>query len=263
MKKLISLVVAVFLCLSSVSFAEGGLLIPPAPEVQKEITVLFGGEKLEFDSDPVIINGRTMVPMRKIFEELGATVGWDGDARRVEAVFDDGTHILLYIDNLVAYKNGEAKILETAPFIKDSRTFVPLRFVSEGSGAGVDWDGDTYTVTVTPPYLDCKFVPFGEFMTIPSPASASEMFTITDYVRDSSGAVVTYSIKEAGMENVIKYETYLETFGYERIYGQAHDAEKIFYNTPVVIKTEVIKSESYKINIYSDPEGNTIKKYLK
>ena len=263
MKKIISLVVATLLCFSSAAFASGELLIAPAPEAEKKITVIFGGEKLEFDSDPVIINGRTMVPMRKIFEELGATVGWDGDARRVEAVFDDGTHILLYIDNPVAYKNGEAKILETPPFIKDSRTFVPLRFVSEGSGAGVDWDGDTYTVAITPPYADCKYVPFGEFMSIPSPLSASDTFVLAEYVRDSAGAVITYNIKQAGMENVIKYEAYLETFGYERISGEAHDAEKIFYNKPVVIKTEVTKSDKYIINIYSDSEGNTIKKYLK
>ncbi len=263
MKKIISLVLAALLSFSSAAFAEGELLIAPAPEAEKEITVIFDGEKLEFDSQPVIINGRTMVPMRKIFEELGATVGWDGDAQRVEAVFDDGTHILLYIDNPVAYKDGEAKMLETAPFIKDSRTFVPLRFVSEGSGAGVDWDGDTYTVTITPPYLDCKFVPFGEFMSIPSPLSASDTFVLAEYVRDSAGAVITYDIKRSGMENVIKYEAYLETFGYERISGEVHDAEKIFYNKPVVIKTEVTKSDKYIINIYSDPEGNTIKKYLK
>ena len=262
MKKIAALVLAALLSFSYAAFAEGGLLIAPAPKTENEITVIFDGEKLEFDSDPVIINDRTMVPMRKIFEELGATVGWDDIARRVEAVFDDGTHILLYIDNPVAYKNGEAKMLETAPFIKDSRTFVPLRFVSEGSGAGVDWDGDTYTVTITPPYLDCRFVPFGEFMTIPSPVGASDAFVLTDYVRDSSGAVITYDIKDAGMENVIKYEAYLETFGYERITGEVHDAEKIFYNKPVVIKTEVVKQQ-YKINIYSDPEGNTIKKYLK
>jgi len=262
MKKIMSLVLMALLCFSSVAFAAEGLLIAPAPKPEKEITVIFDGEKLSFDSDPVIINGRTMVPMRKIFEELGATVGWDGNARRVEAVFDDGTHILLYIDNPVAYKNGEAKILETPPFIKDSRTFVPLRFVSEGSGAGVDWDGDTYTVTITPPHADCKYVPFGEFMDIPSPMSASGTFVLTEYVRDFAGTVITYDIKQAGMENVIKYETYLETFGYERIYGKDSDTEKIFYNKPVVIKTEVIKQQ-YKINIYSDPEGNTIKKYLK
>lgn len=262
MKKIAALVLAALLSFSYAAFAEGGLLIAPVPKTENEITVIFDGEKLEFDSDPVIINDRTMVPMRKIFEELGATVDWDDTARRVEAVFDDGTHILLYIDNPVAYKNGEAKMLETAPFIKDSRTFVPLRFVSEGSGAGVDWDGDTYTVTITPPYLDCRFVPFGEFMTIPSPVGASDAFVLTDYVRDSAGAVITYDIKDAGMENVIKYEAYLETFGYERITGEVHDAEKIFYNKPVVIKTEVVKQQ-YKINIYSDPEGNTIKKYLK
>lgn len=261
MKRITAFVLAALMCFGTAVFAEENLLIMPAPE-EKEITVLFDGEKLEFDSDPVIINGRTMVPMRKIFEELGATVGWEERVQRVEAVFDDGTHILLYIDNPIAYVNGEAKILETAPFIKDSRTFVPLRFVSEGNGAGVDWDGDAYTVTITLPYMDCKYVPFGEFMGIPSPASASDKFELTSYVRDGAGALVTYSIKAAGMENVIKYEAYLETFGYERISGEVSDAEKIFYNKPIVIKTEVTKAEEYIINIYSDVEGTTIKKYL-
>ncbi len=261
MKKIAALVIAVVLGISPAALAEGELLISPAP-VKNEITVVFDGDKLEFDSDPVIINGRTMVPMRKIFEELGATVGWEETTQRVEAVFDDGTHILLYIDNPIAYKNGEAKILETPPFIKDSRTFVPLRFVSEGSGADVDWDGDTYTVTITSPHLDLTCVPFGEFMSIPSPVSASDKFVLADYVRDSAGAVITYDIKDAGMENVIKYEAYLETFGYERISGSVADANKIFHNKPVVIKTEVTKSEKYIINIYSDPEGNTIKKYM-
>jgi len=112
MKKIMSLVLMALLCFSSVAFAAEGLLIAPAPKPEKEITVIFDGEKLSFDSDPVIINGRTMVPMRKIFEELGATVGWDGNARRVEAVFDDGTHILLYIDNPVAYKTARRKYLK-------------------------------------------------------------------------------------------------------------------------------------------------------
>lgn len=263
MKKIILLVLMTVLCFSTAAFAEGELLISPAPETEKNITVFLSDKKLEFDSDPVIINDRTMVPMRKIFEELGATVGWEESSQRVEAVFDDGTHILLYIDNPIAYVNGEAKILETAPFIKTARTFVPLRFVSEGSGAGVDWDEDTYTVTISPPHEDCKFVPFGEFMTIPSPMGASDKFVLTDYVRSSAGATITYDIKQAGVENVIKYEAYLETFGYERISGKVHEAEKIFYNKPVVIKTEVTESEKYVINIYSDPEGNTIKKYLK
>ena len=262
MRRITALVLAVIMCFGVAALAEENLLIMPAPE-EKEITVLFDGEKLLFDAQPVIINGRTMVPMRKIFEELGATVGWEEKTQRVEAVFDDGTHILLYIDNPIAYINGEAKMLETAPFIKNSRTFVPIRFVSEGSGAGVDWDGETYTVIISPPYEECKFVPFGEFMTIPSPISASDKFKLASYVRDSAGAVITYSIKEAGMENVIKYEAYLETFGHERISGVVSDANKVFYNKPVVIKTEVTKSEEYIINIYSDAEGKTITKYLK
>ena len=114
------------------------------------ITVLLDGKPLEFDVPPVIVNDRTMVPMRKIFESLGATITWDDISRRVEAIFEDGTHVLLTIDSVDAYKNDVRVKLDAAPFIKNGRTMVPVRFIGESSGANVGWISDTKTVKITP-----------------------------------------------------------------------------------------------------------------
>jgi hypothetical protein len=102
-------------------------------------TVYLDGIDLFFESDPVIVNERTMVPMRKIFETLGATVDWDGSARTVSAAIGD-TSLRLSIGSDIAYVNGEEIRLDAAPFIQNDITFVPLRFVSEASGAEVQWD---------------------------------------------------------------------------------------------------------------------------
>ena len=65
MKKVLVLIISVLLIMSGMSaYAE------------KEVTVILDNKKLEFDVPPAIINGRTMVPMRKIYEELGAQVDW-------------------------------------------------------------------------------------------------------------------------------------------------------------------------------------------
>jgi hypothetical protein len=114
----------------------------------RPVTVYLDGVDLFFESDPVIVNERTMVPMRKIFETPGATVEWDEGARTVSAV-GGGTDLRLTIDSDVAYVNGAEIRLDAAPFIQDDITFVPLRFVSEASGAEVSWDGALRRALIT------------------------------------------------------------------------------------------------------------------
>jgi hypothetical protein len=77
--------------------------------------------------------------MRKIFETLGMTVDWDAGTRTVTAANGD-TNLRLRIDSDVAHVNGAEIKLDAAPFIRNDITFVPLRFVSEASGAEVLWD---------------------------------------------------------------------------------------------------------------------------
>lgn len=119
-------------------------------ENQKPITVKLNGEALDFDTEPVIINDRTMLPMRAIFEELGAQVNWHKEIktvtgyRRYKDISD--MFIKLKIGDNTAYRNGKAFTLASPPVIKNDRTLVPVRFIAESFGVDVDWDSKNKTV---------------------------------------------------------------------------------------------------------------------
>ena len=122
---------------------------PPAtaPPTQ-EIKVLVNGAAVTFDQPPIIENGRTLVPLRAIFEALGATVEWEQSTQTVTAVKDDIT-IILKIGDVFLTKNGERITLDVPAKIVGGRTLVPARAVAESFGAEVGWDQATRTVTIT------------------------------------------------------------------------------------------------------------------
>ncbi len=99
-------------------------------------------------SAPVIVDGRTLVPVRFISEALGAKVDWDGDTRTVTIELD-GKTMKLVIDSTDADVAGANVALDVPAQIINDSTMVPIRFISENFGAKVDWDGDTQTVTVS------------------------------------------------------------------------------------------------------------------
>lgn len=111
-------------------------------------TVFYDGEKIKFDQIPVIENGRTLVPLRAIFEKLGADVNWDEETQTVTAA-KDGTMVSLTIDNTEASKNGETITLDTPAKVIGGRTLVPVRFIADCFGVGVDWDGVMQKVILT------------------------------------------------------------------------------------------------------------------
>ena len=114
------------------------------------ISVLFDGKRIAFDQLPVIENGRTLVPLRAIFEKIGATVEWDGDTQTVIAKStENGTIIRLTIDSTTAMVNGVQVSLDVPAKIINGRTLVPVRFVSDCFGVGVDWNGDIQSVILT------------------------------------------------------------------------------------------------------------------
>ncbi|MCD6426582.1 MAG: hypothetical protein J7L03_00550 [Caldisericaceae bacterium] len=123
--------------------------------------MLVNGAQQEIDpgrgTKPVIIPkwGRTVVPIRAIVEALGGTIEWDGVARKVTIKFN-GNIIELWIDNPKARVNGQPKWIDennhdVKPIIVNSRTMLPLRFVTENLGCNVDWDPKTRTITITYP----------------------------------------------------------------------------------------------------------------
>jgi hypothetical protein len=115
---------------------------------QKPITVLVNGKLINFDRQPMIVNDRTMVPVRFIAEELGYAVDWNADKQFV-TITNSGSNIVLSVDCITAYVDGKSVALDAVPFIQVDRTMVPLRFIAEGFGATVDWNDETRTVMIT------------------------------------------------------------------------------------------------------------------
>ena len=107
------------------------------------------------DTSPFIISGRTFVPIRFVSESLGGTVLWDGEERKVTIILN-GETIEMWIGKNYAYVNGQSELIDSknpdiTPFIKDDRTFVPLRFVSESLGMKVIWVGSFQEIFIFNP----------------------------------------------------------------------------------------------------------------
>lgn len=125
-----------------------------APEEAKTIKLVIGSSiittnnvEAALDVPAQIIGERTMVPLRAIFEALGASVEWDDATKTVTSVKGETTVKLTIGDNAI-YKNGEAKELDVPAQIVDDRTLVPVRAIAESFDANVGWDGPTQTVTI-------------------------------------------------------------------------------------------------------------------
>ena len=126
---------------------DGGY-VPETPLVDSTISVKINGKYIQFDQPPILENGRTLVPLRAIFEALGADVQWDGTIQTVTAT-KGGTQISLQIGSTRMYVNGVAKTLDVPAKLINSRTLVPVRAISEAFGCKVDWIQDTQTVIIT------------------------------------------------------------------------------------------------------------------
>ena len=112
------------------------------------ITVTVNEKIIDFDQPPKIIDGRTLVPLRAIFEALGATVDWNGDTQTVTSK-QGKTTITLTINDNKMYKDGKAITLDVPAQMMNDRTLVPVRAVAEAFGCDVDWDSETQKVIIT------------------------------------------------------------------------------------------------------------------
>ncbi len=114
--------------------------------------MLVNGQKVSIDGDrataPVILNNRTMLPIRAVIESLGGSVIWNEAARGVNITLDNN-NIYLTLDSALAYVNGEQKWLDVAPTSINGRTMLPIKFVMDNLGGSVIWNATTGTVTIT------------------------------------------------------------------------------------------------------------------
>ena len=111
-----------------------------------EIKIMVSGKEIKPETPAYIENGRTMVPLRFISEALGEKVDWNAETKSV--IIGDNKAVLA-IGSKELDANGKKIAIDSPAVIKNSRTFVPLRAISEILGAKVDWDGATKTVSIT------------------------------------------------------------------------------------------------------------------
>lgn len=118
----------------------------------RDITITVNGKTIHPDTEPVILSGRTMVPIRAVAEELGYDVEWD--SKKQVVIIKNEFKSVFFAIGLDAYVTkegevtGEALPIDVAPFISGGRTYLPLRAVSDALGADISWDPDTYTATI-------------------------------------------------------------------------------------------------------------------
>lgn len=112
--------------------------------------VELNGQPLVTSVPPIIMQGRTLVPMRDIFEALGASVNYNALTRGITATRDSST-VNLQIGNRAASVNGQTIYLEQSPIVTGGSTLVPLRFVSEAMGARVSYNAPTQLVSIFRP----------------------------------------------------------------------------------------------------------------
>lgn len=189
MKKLLSVLLAVGMVLSI-----GTGVIADTGE---KVTVMLDGGEVTFpDAQPFIDSrNRTLVPIRFVSEAMGARVDWENDTQTVVIKKDKDT-IKYTIGNMKAYLNDEMRVFDTYGILKEDRTFVPLRFISEMLSCDVDWNDNSRTVTILLPGEAVKFPEPKITVHYPESESDKRLFWITlDNYRDFERECPYYSFK--------------------------------------------------------------------
>ncbi|MBQ2669376.1 MAG: haloacid dehalogenase-like hydrolase [Clostridia bacterium] len=126
-------------------------MLPASIAANDDIKVIVDGTELvisEEDTKPFVEDGRTLVPMRAIFEALGATVEWDDATKTVTGVSDSGS-VEMQVGSDTIKINGNDVPVDVPAQIVDGRTVVPVRVISEGLNCDVDWSQETRTVIIS------------------------------------------------------------------------------------------------------------------
>ena len=225
MKKIIALILAIAIVMMTgvVAFAERPVKLyiggePYFLEKTRFGDFCFYRDTIPTDVSPKIVNGRTMLPVRVVFEAIGAKVGWDDATQTVTATKGDAV-VTLQIGSNVMTVNGTEKIIDVPAYVENGRTMVPVRACAEAFNLAVEWDEETYTVKVRK-----------EFQ-VPSEVYGSDGKLQEKYTYDDNGNMVSYepisglwernTYNDKGM--LVRRESYNELFDSVSVYEIVYD----------------------------------------
>ena len=125
------------------------VVMMPSVVMAQDISVYLKGENMVDNQKgtPIIQEDRTFLPLRVIAEDLGFKVDWIQKTREIY-ISNDKDKLLMKLDSKRYSLNKESKAMDVAPFIKEDRTYVPVRFVAEALGSKAEWDGENRLVLI-------------------------------------------------------------------------------------------------------------------
>jgi hypothetical protein len=181
------------------------------------ISVTIDGKLVNFpDAKPFIdANGRTLIPVRFVTEDLGATVEWKEKLQEVY-ITKNNVNISVRINDRDIIVNNQIKMMDTKAIIKDSRTYVPIRYVAEALGAKVGWNASTKTVIITTGSNSSTKSYEGDFYKI-NPSMPEELYTYEYKKRrdDNWYATNKWMVNRYGLAQVTSWmniaKNYMET----------------------------------------------------
>lgn len=145
MKKILTAVALLSAITCGIAFAT----VQPQKEAQKPLNVVVGGSPVTFNgAQPQVLMGRIVVPLRGIFEKIGAYVEYDPALHLITAHYQNQS-IEIHMGNKIANVNGAEVLMEVPASIIEGSAMVPLRFLAESLGATVQFDQPTNTVAIT------------------------------------------------------------------------------------------------------------------
>lgn len=134
---------------------------PPMFTKGTPVTIHVDGEYLPSDVDPIVENGRTMIPLRAAGEAVGATVDWDQATQTASATLN-GQTVTFTLNSKTYYINGTAHTTDVAPKMLNNRTLLPIRPFAEGLDLSVNWNQALLDVDIDTDGTPTK-VPYSTF----------------------------------------------------------------------------------------------------
>ncbi len=181
------------------------LIIAVGAASTKDIQVELDGTAIEFDVQPILKDGRVLVPFRKIFEELGLRVDWNNELK-IASAYTVGDTLSIKLGSDFASINGEMIELDVPAGIRDGHMLVPLRFISESFQNQVNWDAAARMVRI-----ESGEGPINSQEALPVVGSYEKLMSIWEYAsKDKSN---TFFKTDLGMDMPVEAPTSAETNG--------------------------------------------------
>lgn len=205
-------------------------------------SLVVDGAAVPSDVAPIVVDGRTLVPVRALFESLGATVDWDDTTQTVTATKED-TVISMRIGSTAASVNGAAQVLDVPAQTIEGRTMVPARFAAESLNARVLWDNNTqsaYIITPEHKSLVVEYLDVGQADSML--LSSNGEYMLIDAGNNKDGDDVIEYLKNAGV-STLKYV--VGTHPHEDHIGGMDDVINAFDVQNVLLANATSNTQTY------------------